>query len=133
MEPTEQIRMPNGLTAEVYDLSRQIAADTTRVEIIIRIGMALRPDDFAETSQYEQTCAAFGPEIFFEHRMVKSFVNNEGKEAAFHTLLEIFKRDALPYLSTPQFPTRFALSKHREILKNPYKYRIRQDNRTEPV
>ena len=133
MKPFEQIRLPNGLTAEVYDRSRPIAADTNRVEILIRIGMALRPDDFAEPSQYEKTCAVFGPEIFFEHQMVQSFVINKEKEATFRTLLETFKRNALPYLSTPRFPTQLAQSRYREILKNPYKYRILQDNRTEPA
>lgn len=133
MKLLEQISLPNGLTAEVYDLSRPIASDTVKVEILIRIGMALRPDDFAEPSQYEQTCAVFGPEIFYEHQMLQSFVGKGEQEATFQTLLATFKRDALPYLSSPRFPIRFAVSKYLEIQKNPYKYGIRQNERTEPA
>ena len=69
MKLYEQIQMPNGLTAEVHDLSREIAADTARVEMIIRIRVALRPDDFAEPLHFEKTRDVFGEEIVFEHRM----------------------------------------------------------------
>ena len=131
MKLYEQIQMPNGLTAEVYDLSRQIAADTSRVEMIISIRVALRPDYFAEPSQFEQTRAVFGEEIVFEHRMGQSFVSNDQKDSVFRALLENFKQASLHYLSNPKFRNRFAASKYREILQNPYKYRIRQAERTE--
>jgi hypothetical protein len=131
MKLFEQIPMPNGLTAEVYDLSRPIAADTTKVEMIIKIRVELLPDYFAEPAPFEQTRAIFGQEIFFEYRMGQSFVSHEEKDTVFRTLLETFKQDSLPYLSSPRFPARFALSKYREILQNPYKYRIQQDDRAE--
>jgi hypothetical protein len=131
MKLFEQIPMPNGLTAEVYDLSRPIAADTTKVEMMIKIRVELRPDYFDEPAPFEQTRAIFGPEIFFEYRMGQSFVSHKEKDTVFLTLLSTFKQDSLPYLSSPKFPARFALSKYREILQNPYKYRIQRDERTE--
>jgi hypothetical protein len=131
MKLYEQIQMSNGLTAEVHDLSREIAANTARVEMIIRIRVALSPDDFAEPLHFERTRAVFGEEIVFEHRMEKSFVSNEQADAVFRTLLETFKQTSLPYLSNPKFRTRFAASRYREILHNPYQYRILKDGRTE--
>lgn len=130
MKLHEQIHMPNGLTVEVHDLSREIAANTVRVEMIIRIPVALRPDDFAEPSRFEQTRAVFGEEIVYEHRRERSFVTSEQRDDVFRTLLATFKQTTLPYLSIPEFRTRFAASKYREILQNPYKYRQRQDNST---
>ncbi len=130
MKLYEQIPMPNGLTVEVYDLSRPIAADTVRVEMVIRIPVTLSPDDFAETSRFEQTRAVFGEEIVYEHRLERSFVTSEQKDDVFRTLLSTFKQTSLPYLSSPEFRTRFAASKYRDILQNPYKYRHRQDNST---
>jgi hypothetical protein len=127
MEPYEKIPLFNGLTAEVYDLSRQIAADTVRVELMIRIPVTLRPDDFDEPSQYEKTRAILGEEIYFEHRMERSFVGKNQGGDVFRTLLENFKQASLSYLSTPKFRNRLAASKYQEILQNPYKYRIRQD------
>ena len=131
MKLFEQIPMPNGLTAEVYDLSRPIAADTTKVEMIIKIRVELLPDYFTEPAPFAQTRAVFGPEIFFEYRMGQSFVSNDEKDSVSQRLLDTFKQDSLPYLSNSKFPARFALSKYREILQNPYKYRTRQDDRTE--
>ena len=58
-------------------------------------------------------------------------MSNDEKESIFRKLLETFKQDSLPYLSSPKFPARFALSKYREILQNPYKYRTQKDDRTE--
>jgi hypothetical protein len=131
MKIYEQIPMSNGLTASVYDLSRQIAADTVKVELVARIPVTLRPDDFSEPSQYERTRAVFGEEIVFEHRRERSFVKTEQKEQVFSAMLETFKQASLPYLSHPQFRTRFAASKYRDILQNPYKYRSAPESRTE--
>lgn len=128
MKLFEQIPMPNGLTAEVQDLSRPIAADTARVEILIRIPMTLRPDDFAEPSQYEQARTVFGDEIFYERRLLQSFVKNDQKDAVFAMLLDNFKQASLSYLSSSKFRARFAASKYRDILQNPYKYRMRPDD-----
>jgi len=130
MKLHEQIQLPNGLTVEVHDLSRLIAANTVKVEMIIRIPVALRPDDFADPSRFEQTRAVFGEEIVFEHRLERSFVTSEQKDDVFRTLLSTFKQASLPYLASLKFRTRFAESKYREILQNPYKYRQRQDNST---
>jgi hypothetical protein len=131
MKLYEQIPMANGLTLEVHDLSRQIAAGTVRVELTIRIPVTLRPDDFTEPSQFEQTRAVFGEEIIYEHRLERSFVTSGQKDDVFRTLLETFKQASLSYLASPRFRTRFAASKYQEIIQNPYKYRQRQDNPTE--
>ena len=131
MKLYERIPLSNGLTVEVHDLSRPIAADTVRVELVARIPVMLNPDDFAEPSQYERTRAVFGEEIVFEHRMERSFVSSEQKDDVLRTMLETFRQALLPYLSNPKFRTRFAASKYREILQNPYKYRQRQDHPTE--
>jgi hypothetical protein len=130
MQLFEHIPLPNGLVAEVYDLSRPIAADTTKVEMVIKIKVELRPDYFSAPAHFEQTRKIFGSDIFYEYRMGQSFVNTEEKEKVFGALLDSFKKDSLPYLSGEKFPGRLALSKYTEILMNPYKYR---DDQTEPA
>jgi hypothetical protein len=122
MKLFERINLSNSLVAEVYDLSRPIAADTSKVEMVIKIRVTLRPDYFAAPDHFEQTRKIFGADIFYEYSMGQSFVNNDEKEKVFGSLLDSFKRDSLPYLSGDKFPGRFALSKYRDILKHPYKY-----------
>lgn len=122
MKLYEQTPLPNGLILEVFDLSRLIAANTTKVALLIRIKVTLKPDYFADLAHFQKTRDIFGLEIPFEYPMERSFVGNEEKEPVFNRLLDAFKQDTLPYLSSDKFPGRFALSKYREILKNPYKY-----------
>jgi hypothetical protein len=122
MKLYEQMALPNGLTAEVYDLSRPIAANTTKVEMVIKISMKLQPNYFVEPTHFEQTKKIFGPDIVFEHHMERSFVLNADVDDVTHALLGTFKKDSLPYLSSSIFPARFAQSKYRDIVKNPYKY-----------
>jgi hypothetical protein len=132
-KPIEQIPLPNGLTAEVHDLSRSIAADTVRVELAVIIRLELRPDDFAEPSHFECMRSVFGNEMLYERRLLQSFVNNDQKEAVFSMLLENFRQASFRYLGSPDFRSRFVTSKYRDFKQNPYKYRILQDDRTEPA
>jgi hypothetical protein len=122
MNCIDKIPLPNGLIVEVYDLSRQIAADTTKVELLIRIEIKLNEAFFTNQEQYDLTRKVFGDELFFEYRMEQTFVNNMAKESVFGKFLEAFKKDSLPYLSHADFARRFSLSKYAEIMKNPYKY-----------
>lgn len=122
MKLVEEIPLPNDLMVEVWDKSRPIAADTTKVELFIRIKVALKPSYFMKHEHFELVKRIFGHEILFEHSKERTFVNNKEKEAVFQELLSTFKRDLLPYLSKTVFPGNFALSKYWDIEKNRYKY-----------
>jgi hypothetical protein len=122
MKLVEEIPLPNHLTVEIWDKSRPIAADTTKVEIAIRMKVDLRPSYFMKPEYFELVKTVFGSQIFFEYTMERSFVNHREKDAVFQELLVSFKKDTLPYLSKPAFPRSFALSRYREIEKNRYKY-----------
>ena len=119
----EEISLPNGLTVEVWDESISIAADTTKVALLIRARVALQPSYFAKAEQYEKARTILGPEIVFEYRKERTFVRNRDRKAIFQELLDNFKENSLPYLGRPIFPRNFALSKYWDIGKNSYKYR----------
>ncbi|MBM4271528.1 MAG: hypothetical protein FJ139_05140 [Deltaproteobacteria bacterium] len=122
MKCVEEILLPNELMVEVWDKSRPIAADTTKVELYIRIKVTLKPSYFIKHEHFELVKRIFGNEILFEHSIERTFVNNREKEAVFQELLDTFKRDLVPYLSKTAFPGNFALSKYWDIEKNRYKY-----------
>ncbi len=119
----EEILLANHLNVEVWDQSRLIAADTTKVELYIRMKVDLIPSFFMNPQHYETVKKVFGPQIVFEHRMEKTFVKNHDISTTFHELLDSFKKNTLPYLSNPAFPRCLAISKHRDIENNHYKYR----------
>ena len=122
MRLVEEISLPNHLTVEVWDKSRTIAVDTTKVGIFIRMKVELEPSYFIKPEHFELVKKILGLEIFYEYKMERTFVNNHEKDVIFQELLELFKKDTLPYLSKPSFPRSFAMSKYWDIEKNHYKY-----------
>lgn len=122
MRLVEVIALPNGLEARVEDLSRTIAADTASVVLVVRVPVAVKREYFEEAADCEKTKRVFGPELVFEYRNERTFVAAGEREALFEEFLAGFKKDVLPYLSKEQFPARYVLSKHREIVKDPWKY-----------
>jgi hypothetical protein len=122
MNLREEIRLPNGLAAEIWDASRMIAADTANVVLVVRIPVAVKRDYFEEQADWVKTRRVFGSEIVFEYRNERTFVPAGEREALFDEFLVAFKKDVLPYVSKEQFPGRYVLSKHREIVKDPWKF-----------
>ena len=122
MKLHEEIRTPNGLSIEVWDGSRVIAADTASVVIVVRIPVEVKDTYFDDASSYQKTVKVFGSPILFEYRNERTFVPIEERQSLFMAMLESFKKDVLPYLSREQFPKRFVLSKYEETLKNPWKF-----------
>lgn len=118
----EEIPLANGLTVEVWDKSRSIAPDTTKVELLIRVKVELKPSYFIKPDHCGLVRKIMGPETFFEYTKERTFVNNKEKEAVFQQLMDTFNKDALPYLSKPTFPQSFALSKYWDVEKNRYKF-----------
>lgn len=118
----EEIPMPNGLIVEIWDKSVSIAADTTKVALLIRIRVELRPSYFTKPDHHELVRKIMGPEIFFEYKKERAFVRDKEKDVVFQELLDNFKKTSLPYLSRSSFPSSFALSKYWHIQKNSYKY-----------
>ncbi len=118
----EEIPMPNGLIVEIWDKSVSIAADTTKVALLIRIRVELRPSYFTKPDHHELVRKIMGPEIFFEYKKERAFVRDKEKDVVFQELLDNFKKTSLPYLSRSSFPSSFALSKYWDIQKNSYKY-----------
>ncbi|HYA12925.1 MAG TPA: hypothetical protein VEF33_01165 [Syntrophales bacterium] len=123
MKLVEEIPLANGLKVEVWDESRPIAADTTKVELLIRSKIELKSSYFTKPEQFELVSKVLGPEIFYEYKKERPFVSNNKKDLVFQELLDNFKKDSLPYLSKPIFPRNFALSKYWDIERNRYKYR----------
>ena len=119
----EKIELSNGLVLDVSDCSKSIAPDTDKVELYVTTTVDLDPAFFTEPTQYETTRKCFGESILFEYRNSKAFVHKNDREAVFQELMDTFRQNVLPYLHTSGFPRQFVLSKYRDILQNPFKYR----------
>lgn len=132
MELMEEIPLPNGLTMRVWDGSRAIASDTTKVTLRITVPVTVMEEYFSDPGEFEQFVAVFGPEIAYEYTKERTFVGTARSGKVSKGLLEDFKRDSLPYLCRAEFPARFVLSKLREILQHPHRYRhVRRERNSE--
>jgi len=76
MKLVEEISLPNGLVAEIWDQSREIAADTTKVTLLVRIKLTLKKEYFSNPGQLRITQRIFGPDIYYELKKERTFVSN---------------------------------------------------------
>jgi len=123
MNLVEEIVLPNNLIVQVWDKSRVIASDTTKVELRIVTDISVKEEYFSDPGHFQQVVAVFGPEISYEYTKERAFVSTLDSKRVFDELLEDFRRDSLPYISRTDFPARFAASKLRDIRQHPYRYR----------
>jgi hypothetical protein len=122
MKLLEEINLPNGLKLNIFDLSREIAADTIQVEIAINSDIELKESFFLDRTDYEQVRKFFGDKITYEYKSKRTFVRTVNSDAVLEELINIFKNNSLHYLETVNFAEKLAKAKLREIKKNPYKY-----------
>jgi len=118
----EEIILPNGLVAEIWDGSRLIAADTTTVVLVVKIPVVLKEEYFEDPAACRKTARVFGSPLVYEYRNERTFITVGEREALFNEFLANFKKDVLPYLSKDHFPKRFVLSKYQEMIKDPWKH-----------
>jgi hypothetical protein len=123
----EKIPLPNGLTLEIWDDSRQLAADTTKVELAAQIMVEFEAGYFPRREQYDKLVKTIGPRGLYERRKIRAYVTNAQKDAVFQEMLSSFKESTLPYLAREEFPRQFTRSKSRDMEQNWYKYDTRND------
>lgn len=131
MNLIEEIKLDNGLTLKIFDLSRSIAADTVKVEVSFQTKISLKESYFADTQDYVQVKNIMGDELAYEHKLERSFVPKENEDSVRDDLINTFKNNSLDYLASAGFSQKMALSTLRDIKKNPYKYQSRNDFNSE--
>ena len=122
MNLVKETTLSNNLILQVWDGSRAIASDTTKVELRVMINVAVKKEYFSDPADFQQVVAVFGQEISYEYTKERTFVSTPDSKRVFDELLEDFRRDSLPYISRSDFPARFAMSKLRDIRQHPYRY-----------
>jgi hypothetical protein len=125
MKLVEEIKLSNGLKLNIFDLSREIAADTIQVEIAVRSDIELKESFFLNRADYELVRKFFGDKITYEYKSKRTFVRTVNRDAVLEELISTFKNNSLHYLETANFAEKLAKARLRDIKKDPYKYRNR--------
>lgn len=126
----EEILLPNGLKLNIFDLSREIAAPTVKVQIALKIAIDLNESFFSTKADYSQIKKIFGDKLTYEYKVERAYIKKEKGEEVREELINTFKNNMLPYLGKENFAQKYALSLLRDIQKNPYKYSDKADIET---
>ena len=122
MKLLEEIKLGNGLTLKIFDLSRAIAAKTMKVELSMQIKINLDRSYFADACDYDQVRNILGEELTYGHKAERIIVPKENEDAVRKELIDTFKKNLLGYLAADNFSQKLTLSMLRDIKKNTYNY-----------
>lgn len=126
----EEIILANGLHLNIFDCSREIAADTVKVEVVFKADIALRESYFSAADDCRLVRDIFGDQLTYEYKMERTFVPGENKQAIRDELINTFKSNSLGYVAADNFAQKLCLAMLRDIRKNPYRYQREQESKT---
>jgi hypothetical protein len=116
----KQMKLDNGLTLEIFDLSRQVAGGRWLVSFEARIEVRVKPEYFVEDSRthddLEDIQALLGENATYMYTKERNFIAESEKDTILKVLEERFLDTTLGYLSSPEFPRRLILRRYHEAL-----------------
>ncbi len=126
----EEMVLANGLHLNIFDCSREIAADTVKVEVVFKADIALRESYFSAADDCRLVKDIFGDQLTYEYKMERTFVPKDNGEAVRAELINTFKENSLGYVAADNFAQKFCLAGLRNIRKNHYNYQRCQETKT---
>ena len=108
--------LPNGLTLEVYNLSRPMAGDRWQVVLEVRVSIpvseAVLPADLK--GRAPEVIEALGPEVTFSQQEIHHFIDAREVSALLAEMQERLLDGLTAYLSHPDFAGRYLKKKFAE-------------------
>jgi hypothetical protein len=115
----DKIKLENGLTLEIYDLSRRVAGDGWLVSFVARIDVAVTPEYFGDQGSgnpsLDAVRKAVGEKATYRYEKSRQLIEEREKDEVFKGLKERFLETTLPYFSSANFPRNVILSKYQEV------------------
>jgi hypothetical protein len=115
----DKIKLENGLTLEIYDLSRRVAGDGWLVSFVARIDVAVTPEYFGDQGSgnpsFDAVRKAVGERVTYSYEKSRHFIEETEKDKVFKGLKERFLETTFPYFSSANFPRNVILSKYQEV------------------
>jgi hypothetical protein len=117
----ESLELANGLTLEIWNLSRLVAGDRWLVSLEVRIELPLDTSYLESVLEKEKEFSLIkqllGPTVTYSYKRERHFVSQNQKEVVFAEVLDTLKKNTLAYLSHPDFAEKIILSKYRDLKK----------------
>lgn len=116
----KSIRLENGQDLNLFDASKNIAADRWQVTLVARIILSVDdifPDNNDNAPSVSEIRQTLGDTVTYEVKKQRNFIDASQKTAVVEQLLDTFLKFSAPYLSHLEFPRRFILRKYHEKSK----------------
>ncbi|MDJ0784453.1 MAG: hypothetical protein QNJ22_20995 [Desulfosarcinaceae bacterium] len=116
-QPLATLTLDNQLTLNLFDESRQMAADRWRVELVLQIEIPISErwfDDTEPPAQVAELTAALGESVRFEYRDSRTFVDAGEKAALLERLQANLLAMAPQYYGHANFPARYIARRYRQ-------------------
>ena len=113
----ERRELPNGVTLELWDESRRVAGDRWYVGVraVVPVPLSEHQLDHIAPEVVELIRTEVGEHLCFQLKEEKNFVVEGEVDSVREEFKRVFLRNSLPYLSRPDFPSRFLSRKIREV------------------
>lgn len=117
----ESIELDNGLTLNLYDASRKVAADRWLIKLEANIEIEVSDHHFNDKTPLPaplaQMRAKLGDKISYTYKDERNFVDRSNKDALFGQMQTSILAQK-PYYSNPDFAARFIIkefARHRHL------------------
>lgn len=113
----KSIPLKTGQLVNIYDESKNIAADRWQVNLTARVTFEIDEiysEDSSDLPPISEVKQALGHTIEFEVKKQRNFIGAAEKDQVVDDILDIFTKESIPYLSNPSFSRRFLLTQYRK-------------------
>ncbi|MFH2060176.1 MAG: hypothetical protein ABIJ59_14900 [Pseudomonadota bacterium] len=124
MEPSlyKTIKLENGQTLSILDISRKISDDAFVVKMKALIDIKIEPEMLSNILpsgvSFEDIQTALGDNIAYEYEMERNFILNHEKDELFQELVDTFLKNLGQYVAKPNFPGKVVIKAYKDYVKN---------------
>jgi hypothetical protein len=110
----KKVKLENGLDMKFYDSSKKIAGDRWQVKMVVKIEIPVSDylKDIEADLDADEVLKTLGQSIVYEKSMERNFIDN--KDKVLNDFCDSFFKSSSPYLSVPNFPAQFIVTKYGE-------------------
>jgi hypothetical protein len=112
----DKIALENGLTLEMFDLSREVVPGRWLVSFEARINVKVEPQYFegqdSESPPIDAIQKAVGDEVTYSYEKSRNFISATEKDEVLEGLMGRFLTTTRPYFSSANFPRNIILSEY---------------------
>jgi hypothetical protein len=115
------IKLENGHTLIISDLSRKISEDACvvimRASMDIKIAKELFGESPLSDFKFQDILHVLGDKVVYEYKIERNFIMDSDKDEILDKIVETYLKNMGQYVAKPDFPGKFVLKEYKNRLK----------------